>query len=183
MDAVQLAWLFGALVLVLWGVGAYNRLMSLRSAIGRAWSLFEDLLRQREQVASPLVQRLRSHLDHAGHAALDALVAAQAQLQADLTALRGRPLHQRAALAALVAHDVACADALAGVEAAVVAEASLTADPDLAIAFAELDQLETRLAGARQGFNDAASVYDAAIAQFPTRLLVRGFGFGRAGRL
>lgn len=183
MDAVQLAWMFCALVLVLWGVGAYNRLMSLRNAIGQAWAVFEELLRQREQVASPVVRRLRARLDDAGHVTLDSLVAAQAQLQADLTALRGRPLHQRAALAALVAHEVACADALAGVEAAVVAEAPLASDPDLAIAFAELDQLDTRLAAARQGFNHAASAYDAAIAQFPTRLLVRGFGFKRAGRL
>ena len=183
MDGVQFAWLVAALVLMLWGVGAYNRLMSLRSAIGQAWAQIEELLRQREQVALPLAQGLRKRLDDGGHACLDALVAAQAQVQADLTALRGRPLQQRSALAAFVAHDVACADALAGVQAAVVADAAAASDPDLAIAFAELDRLDTRLAAARQGFNDAAQAYDAAIAQFPTRLLVPWFGFERAGRL
>jgi LemA protein len=42
---------------------------------------------------------------------------------------------------------------------------------------------EPRLAFARQLFNDAAQTYDAALVQFPTRLLVRLFGFGPAGRL
>lgn len=183
MDGVQLAWLVGALVLVLWGVGAYNRLMSLRSAIAQAWSQAEDLLRQREQAASPLVKRLRSRLGDDGDGALDTLVATQAQLQADLTALRGRPLQQRAALAALVAHDAACIDALAGVQAAAATDPVLASDPDLAIAFAELDRIDTRLAAARQAFNDAAQTHDAAIVQLPTRLLVPLFGFERAGRL
>lgn len=183
MDSVQLAWLIGVLVLVLWGVGAYNRLMALRSAIGQSWNQVDELLRLREQVATPLAQRLRTSLGEDGHAALDAVVAAQAQLQADLTALRGRPLQQRAVLAALVAHDVACANALAGLQAAAVADVTLAADPDLAIAWTELDRIDSRLATARQAFNDAAQVYDAAIAQLPTRLLVPWFGFERAGRL
>jgi LemA protein len=39
------------------------------------------------------------------------------------------------------------------------------------------------MALARLAFNDAAAAYDAAIAQWPTRLLVPWFGFRRAGRL
>ena len=183
MDGVQLAWLIGTLVLVLWGVGAYNRLMSLRSAVAQAWNQVEELLRQREQGATPLAQRLRTRLSADGHGALDALVATQAQLQGDLTALRGRPLQQRAALAALVAHDAACIDALAGMQAAAATDPVLASDPDLAIAFADLDRIDIRLAAARQVFNDAAQDYDAAIAQLPTRLLVPFFGFERAGRL
>jgi LemA protein len=36
---------------------------------------------------------------------------------------------------------------------------------------------------ARQWFNDAAASHDAAIAQWPTRLLVPAFRFSAAGRL
>jgi LemA protein len=42
---------------------------------------------------------------------------------------------------------------------------------------------DTRLAFARQVFNEAAEAYNAAISLFPTRLLVPMFRFGRAGRI
>jgi LemA protein len=40
-----------------------------------------------------------------------------------------------------------------------------------------------RLGFARQTFNEAATAYNQACALFPTRLLVRLFGFGPAGLL
>lgn len=181
MDAVQFAWLAGALVFALWVLGAYNRLVSLRTAIGQAWARVEEPLRLREHDAAALVQRLRPQLAD-GYATLDAVVATQAQLHADLTALRGRPLQQRAALASLVAHDIACADALASLHAAVLADPVLQSDAQLAATLAEFGRLDARLADARERFNDSGQTYDRAIAQFPTRLVVPLFGFRRAGR-
>ena len=43
--------------------------------------------------------------------------------------------------------------------------------------------LEPRLVYRRQKFNEAAFIYNEALAQFPTRLLVPLFGFRRAGRI
>jgi|APDOM4702015118_1054815.scaffolds.fasta_scaffold00542_6 LemA protein len=181
MDAVQLAWLIGALVFALWVLGAYNRLVSLRTAIGQAWARVEEPLRLRELDATALVQRLRTQLAD-GHSTLDAVVATQAQLHADLTALRGRPLQQRAALAALVAHDIACTEALASLHAAVQADPALRSDAHLGATLAEFVRLDARLADARERFNEAGQAYDRAIAQFPTRVIVPLFGFRRAGR-
>jgi LemA protein len=44
-------------------------------------------------------------------------------------------------------------------------------------------EADARLAFARQLFNEAAEAYNAAIALFPTRLLVPMFRFGKAGRI
>ncbi|MDE2567226.1 MAG: LemA family protein, partial [Burkholderiales bacterium] len=55
--------------------------------------------------------------------------------------------------------------------------------PALAAGTAAWREAEARLAFARQLYNEAGETYDAAIAQFPTRLLLPLFRFGRAGRL
>jgi LemA protein len=132
-------------------------------------------------LSQALVQLLRTRLADR-HAMLDELVAAQAQLDGDLATLRGRPLQHRGTLAALVTHDMACVDALASLQAAAAADPGLQADAEIVVTLADLGRVAERLAAARRSFNDAAQSYDDAIAQFPTRLLVRWFGFQRAGR-
>eukprot|EP01036_Dinobryon_divergens_P039501 gene39501-52077_t len=56
------AWLLElALIAVLgfWVIGAYNRLMRHRNAIGTAWAQIEDLLVRRGAVIEPLAEALQ----------------------------------------------------------------------------------------------------------------------------
>lgn len=182
----QNPWLLPALlvllaVLVFWTVGAYNRLVALRSAIGSAWNKVDEALRQRAQAADPLLAALREPMA-AEHGALDAALAALLEVKRSATAMGARPV---------VADNAA---------AWVTAEAGLSASASRLFALLDhseaLRQLEavlentrswreadTRLAFARQLFNDAAEAYNGAIALFPTRLLVPLFRFGKAGRI
>jgi LemA protein len=57
------------------------------------------------------------------------------------------------------------------------------ADPMVAAHRATLRETETRLAFARQLFNEATHAYNDAVRLFPTRMLARLYGFGTAGRL
>jgi LemA protein len=59
----------------------------------------------------------------------------------------------------------------------------LAAHADVAAPMAELVDVESRLAFSRQAFNDAVLAFNAAVRQFPTRLLSRAFGLRVAGRL
>lgn len=182
MDAVQVAWLVGAIVLSLWMVGAYNRVVALRGAIVTAWLQVEEAIHRRERLVSPLALRLRGSLPE-GHGTLDAVVASLAQCKADTAAVQRRPLAQAAAVASLAEHEAALAEALADMHRAIEREPALRDDAPLAAARAEIDAAVTRVAATRQWFNDAALAYDSAIAQWPTRLLTPLFGFRRIGRL
>lgn len=164
-----------------WVIGAYNRLVALRMAIGGAWAQVEEPLARREQIVGPLAVQLRGALD-GEHRALDALVVALAQARTAADAVRARPV-QPAALAAFQASEAQLTAALARVQA--LAEQSTAVRDDAAVVdlLAQLGEVFQRMAAARQWFNDAAAAYDAAIAQWPTRLLVPLFRFGRAGRL
>lgn len=181
MSGAQIASLALAAAIVFWIVGAYNRLVSLRTAIGTAWAQFEEPVQRREQALTPLVVHLREPL--AGeHSALDAVVVALAQLRSAAEAVRVRPV-QVAALRAFVAHEAQLSAALARLFALVDQQPGLREAAGVAGRVDEVQAANQRMASARQWFNDIAARYDAAIRQWPTRLLVPWFGFGPAGRL
>jgi LemA protein len=181
MSDAQIAVLAGAAILVFWMVGAYNRLVALRSAIVSAWLLVDEVLKKRGDAVRTLVAALREPL--AGEqGALDALLAAEKQLRRAADALGARPL--AAALAsALVGVEPALASAASRVLALLDQHAELRSRDDIAPAAAVLRDTAARLAFTRQLFNEAALAYDRAVQQFPTNLLARIYRFAPAGRL
>ncbi|MBA4176697.1 MAG: LemA family protein [Leptothrix sp. (in: Bacteria)] len=181
MSAQQITVLALAAVLMFWAVGAYNRLVALRNDIASAWAKVDAALAQRRAAAEPLLAALREPLS-AEEGALDAWQAAMgdaARAAAAVTARPVAPVHTTAWVGTEVALSAAASRVLALLEQ----------QPELrqheAIAMPVLGWLESskRLRFARQLYNEAAAPYDEAIATFPTRLLVRAFRFGPAGRL
>jgi LemA protein len=177
----QLLLIAAAALLVFWALGAHNRLVALRNAIIAAWAQVDEPLKRRAAALAALVAGLRDHLpDESG--ALDAALAAQAQLQWAADALGARPaLAPRAA--GLATAESILAAALSRLLALLEQRRELAAADDLAPHLATLRDAAQRLVFARQLFNDAVHSYNDAAQQFPTRLLARLFGFGAAGTL
>jgi len=181
MSDAQIAVFGVAAVLVFWMVGAYNRLVELRNAIGAAWQLVDDALKRRGDAIVPLVAELRGPLA-AEHGALDALLTAQAQVRAAADALGTKPV-TAPRVGALVAAEAAMVSASSRVLALLDQHGDLRCEPDVVPHATALREGGARLAFARQLFNEAGQAYDDALHQFPTRLLAGLFGFGDAGRL
>jgi len=181
LSAGQITVLALAAVAVFWMLGAYNRVMALRNAIGTAWQQIDQTLQRRAVAVTPLVAALRRPLA-AEQGALDALLAAQAQVQTAADAVRQRPV-QDARVAALAGAEAAMAAAASRVLALLDQHTGLMADAAVAPHVGAVREAGQRLAFARQLFNEASQRYDAAVQQFPTRLLARLYGFGAAGRL
>jgi LemA protein len=170
-------------VLVFWMLGAYNRLMALRNAIGTAWQPLEEVLRQRQGLLQPLVEVLQQLFDGDDRAAVDALRGALLQVQAAAWQVRQRPA-QKAAVTALAAAEKALAVALARVIAVLEHHPTVRDTlPPVAKALPRLPDIEARRQFGRHGFNQAAQSYNAAARQFPTHLLLPLFRFGAAGLL
>jgi LemA protein len=181
LSTQQLLLIAGAALLVFWMLGAHNRLVALRNEIIAAWAQVDEPLQRRGAALLALVEVLRGHFSEE-HGALDALQAAQAQVQAAADALRLRPaLAPRAA--ALAGAEATLQAALARVLALLEQRASLAAGDELAPQLAALRDTAQRMAFARQLFNDTAGRYNEAARQFPTRLMSSLFGFGVAGTL
>ncbi len=177
------AWLLAgaALVGLFWAVGAYNRLVALRNAVGTAWLQVDEALQQRGAAVAPLVAALRDGLVGEG-AALDALLTAQAQVAAAADGLRPRPLQADAAQA-LVKAESLWASASARVLGLLDLHPDLRDAADVAPQVLLLRDVEPRLVFRRQRFNAEAHAYNDAVALWPTRVLARLYGFAPAGLL
>lgn len=174
-------WLALLAVLCLWMLGAYNRLVALRAAILAAWNQADTVFKTRSQVVTSLLTTAQSQLE-GEDASLAAANAAQSAHRTAWEAARPRPANAEA-IAALVAAEAALGARMARLVALVEQRAALVADATVAAQLQTLRELEPQLAFARQAFNDAAARYDAALQQFPTRLLQPVFRFEPAGRL
>jgi len=181
MSGEQISLLALAAVLMFWAVGAYNRLVQLRSAIAGAWAKVDEALRQRSAAADALQAALRGPLA-AEQGALDAWQAALAEAARAATVLGARPVMQSHAVV-WVAAEAAQSAAASRVLALLEQQAELRQSEPVASQVMAWQGAGQRLRFARQLFNEAAAPYDEAIATFPTRLLVRAFRFKAAGRL
>lgn len=181
MNLEALGWGALALVLLFWMVGAYNRLMRLRNAIGAAWQQIDALLQRRADALSTLVPLLREPLaDEQG--TLDALLEAQRQLAAAAEALRRRPASASAARA-FIAAQVPWASRSGRLAALVELKPALQQMPEVAAPWRLVQEADARLPFARQAYDDAVQAYNAAAAQWPTRVLSRLFSFKPAAPL
>ena len=169
-----------------WSVGAYNRLVRLRSAALAAFQVLGEALAGYVVLvqdgfmpqASPSPAQSAQSLDGAAAATWLGLQASSTQFDASLRVARRQPLDAASMAAlqtALAVLQAAWRRAASGfVDRPLVLPAALQAQ------WAERDQ---QVAHASAAFNRAVVAYNAAIAQFPALLMARLFAFREAGCL
>jgi LemA protein len=181
MSSTQIAaWAIVA-VLAFWAVGAYNRLVSLRNDISRAFAPVEAQIRHRHQLLEQWVQTLRPLLDH-DMQALDAVLAACGQLQTACDVVRSRPSAARP-MAGLRLAEETLADARNRLKNQLPARPEMLAGVNFAVLGDELAGADNTLGFARRQFNEATQSYNDAMDQFPTWVIAGLFGFRGAGTL
>jgi len=179
MSSTQWAVIAVTALLVFWMVGAYNRLVELRNAIGAAWAQIDAALRLRGEVVAPLVEALRGPLAQE-QSALDALTATHLQAQQAASALGARPVAVAAA-ADWVKAEKQLASASSRVFSLLEQHAEQAAAAGAGPLVDSWGAASRQLSFARKLFDAAAGNYNAAARQRPTRWLLPLFGFGRAG--
>ena len=161
-----------AAVVVFWIVGAYNRLVRLRSDLVARFGTVDERYRQRHALLEGQLELLSSALASAAPR-LDALRAACRQADTAREHARVRPGAASAVTSLRVAEDI-LADARARLPVPSVVGTDL---PDLN---ARLATSDTALSFARAEFNAAVAAYNEAVRQFPTLLVARLFNFPTA---
>lgn len=181
MSAGQIVSVVVVAVLLFWAIGAHNRLVALRNAIGAAWQQLDALLQHRGNLIAPMLPVLRAQLLNEQRA-LDALTASLAQVEACAGAVRSRP-SAAPAVASLAMAEAMFDAASARVVAIIEQHAEVASRADVAPGIAELRDVGAKIVFARQWYNEAAKAYNTAVRQFPTRFLSALFGLHRAGQL
>ncbi|MFG6447533.1 LemA family protein [Roseateles sp. BYS180W] len=175
-----LGWLALALILF-WAIGAYHRMVQLRSAIGAAYRQLDEALNQRSTLCEQLVAQLGPLLDNE-QATFDALASAQAEAQTAAQAVRARP-HAGDPVARLAVASAMHAAALTRLMSLVEHHPEIAYRAEIAPLMDELKMVERQRSFARQVFNQAVTTYNEAVQEFPTRVLNSIFGFSEARSL
>lgn len=177
MWSSPLLWIIVAIALF-WAVGAYNRLVRLRSAVIQAFgSLDAHMLRWLAMLGE--FDAAQVSTGALSEAARSALQGAATQWSASLAVARARPLQGDAVAALSAACAVLDAVWLGFVSGAQADEILLT----MASWRTQWDELRAHNEKAVQHFNRAVIEYNAAIGQFPALLLAWIFGFSPAQTL
>ncbi|MBC7918761.1 MAG: hypothetical protein H7Y28_13210 [Rhodoferax sp.] len=185
MNASLLLWLLLATA-VFWAVGVYNRLMRLRArgrdalgSVDKCMTQLLDLACKRFGVADVSAARAASQQDDSIPPEWAALVECLVVLDEALRRVRAQPLKPDTMLALATAADglqrewQRLNDGPADLAGGAVPE-------DMREAW---DAIADKCRSARNGLNQILVTYDAAIAQFPARLLAGFMGFESTGRL
>ncbi len=167
-----------ACVLLFWTIGAYNRVTQLRNGIDAAYGKLDLQLATRAKLVQRLIDLLHPELV-TEQASFDALHAAQQAVDAAAAQVRARPGAPHAVKQLTLAGAVHAA-ALARLLALLDQHAELHSRADLQPLLEALKTTEGQYSFARQVFNEAVRIYNEALNQFPTRVLVSLFGFKQA---
>ena len=167
-------------VVVLWAVGVFNRLVSLRNRFKNAYSQIDVQLTRRYDLIPNLVETTKAYLAHE-RGTLEAVIAARGAAVAAQTRVGGDP-SDGAAVRGLLSADGALTGALGRLMMVTEAYPQLKADTTIKALTDELSGTENRIAFARQAYNDAVMIYNTEREQVPGNIIA-GFGSFTAATL
>jgi LemA protein len=151
-------------VIALYLIVVYNRLVSLRQVVGQAWSDISVQLKQRHDLVPNLVETVKGYAAHE-RGTLEAVTNAR-----------------NAAVAASTPQATAAAEnmltgALRQLFALSEAYPDLKASQNFLQLQADLSDLENKIAASRRFFNNAVQEYNSSTQQFPAVLIAGPMGF------
>ena len=177
------AWIVLGLVVVvaLWAVSAYNRLVELRNRIANAFGQIDVQLKRRYDLIPNLVEVARGYLQHEA-STLEAVIQARGQAQGAAAAARVAPTNA-GAVGALAVAESALGASLGRLMVVSERYPDLKADATMQSLSEELASTENRVGFSRQAFNDQVLEFNNAAQQFPTLIVARLANFTPAAML
>ena len=154
-----------ALLLAMYGVGIYNRLVALKNRFENAFSQIEVQLKRRYDLIPNLVEVAKGYMAHEKDT-LEAVINARNQAVGGLQQASANP-GDPTAMQALAGAENMLTGALGKLFALSEAYPDLKANENMAQLTEELTSTENRVAFARQAYNDSATVYNTYRQQFP----------------
>jgi LemA protein len=151
-------------VIVLFLIVVYNRLVALRQRVSQSWSDISVQLKQRHDLVPNLVETVKGYAAHE-RGTLEAVVQA-----------RNAAVSANGPAAAAQAENM-LTGALRQLFALAEAYPDLKANQNFLQLQSELSDLENKIAAARRFFNNSVSEYNSSIQQFPAVLLAGPLGF------
>jgi len=163
---------------LMWLVGAYNRLVALRNRFKNAYAQIDVQLKRRYDLIPNLVETAKGYLKHE-RGTLEAVVAARNAASAANVRAAQNP-GDAAAMKDLSGAETALTSTLGRLFAVAEAYPDLKANTTMMTLMEELTSTENKVAFARQAYNDSVMAYNTQRETFPTNMVAGPFNFGPA---
>jgi len=164
-----------AVVLVLWGIGIYNGLVTARNAYKNAFAQIDVQLNRRYDLIPNLVEVAKGYIKHERET-LEAVIAARGAAMSGLSAAKANP-GDAAAMQQLGAAEGQLTGALGRLMAVSEAYPDLKANQTMMQLSEELTSTENKVAFARQAYNDSVMSYNNRREVFPSSIIAGSSGF------
>jgi LemA protein len=174
MGTGTLIFLAIVVVLIVWVVSIYNKLVTLKNRYVNAFSQIEVQLKRRYDLIPNLIETAKGYMAHE-RGTLEAVIAARNQAMAGLSAAAKEPGNANA-MEQLGAAERALGGALGRLNVVMEAYPDLKANQNMMQLSEELTSTENRVAFARQSYNDQVTAYNTYKQSFPPVLLAATFG-------
>ena len=166
------------LVVGVFGVSIYNRLVTLRERYKNGFAQIDVQLKRRYDLIPNLVEAVKGYMTHERDT-LERVIAARNQAAAANERAAANP-GDAAAVRQLAANEGELTALLGRLMAIREDYPDLKADTQTSRLMEELTTTENRVAFARQHYNDSVMAYNAARQSFPAVVLAGPLGFGDA---
>ena len=170
-----------AVIGLMWGIGIYNRLVSLRERGRNAFAQIDVQLERRHDLIPNLVETAKGYMAHEKDT-LEAVMAARASATQARVEVHGDPTNA-GAMKQLGQAEGQLSGALGRLLAVAEAYPDLKANQNMMQLTEELTSTENKVAFARQSYNDQARAYNEYKQQFPPVIVAGVTGFEHAAYL
>ncbi len=160
-------------IIVLWGIGRYNAMVSAEENVETAWSQVENQYQRRSDLIPNLVETVKGYAAHESET-LEGVMAARARATQVVIDPANATAEQ---MASYQAAQGELTQALGRLMAVAEAYPNLKANENFMNLQSQLEGTENRITVARNNFNEVARAYNTMIRRFPTNIIASVFGF------
>jgi LemA protein len=162
-------------VIALWIIGIYNRLVTLRNQVKNAWSQIDVQLQRRYDLIPNLVETVKGYMGYE-KGTLEAVVNARSKAMAARESVEKSGGPTEGSLKPLLGAESELRGALSNFFALAENYPQLRASENMARLQEELSSTENKIAFARQSYNDQVLTYNNAQQVFPAVLFASALG-------
>lgn len=166
------------IVLLAWGIGIYNSLVTLRNRFKNAFAQIDVQLKRRYDLIPNLVEVAKGYLKHERETLERVIQARNQAMNASQQAAKNPG--NREALKGLLGAESILGGALGRLMVVVEQYPDLKANQNMMQLTEELTSTENKIAFARQAYNDAVMIYNTRREVFPDRVIASIFSFQAA---
>jgi LemA protein len=175
MGKIKSSWIIIAVIVIacLWGMSAYNHMVSEEENVKTAWGQVENQYQRRSDLIPNLVSVVKGYAKHEQET-LEGVVKARAE--ATKTTIDPTNITEEQ-LQKFQSAQGGLSDALSKLMVVVERYPDLKANQNFLELQAQLEGTENRIAVARKRFNEAAQTYNTYIRRMPQNIFAGIFGF------